>query len=111
MCGKVIGYQVGTTDAFNAGTDDINEHYVDGVSLTHGNPRQHIWTFAAAHGETNRCTICNCPCTNNASQQVNHRNFQNLWRTTSSVIRAVQRVLEGYSMVTTLCGMVLVAGL
>ena len=67
VCGKIIGYQYGTTDAFNTGTDDINEHYVDGVSLTHGNRRQHIWTFAAAHDETNRCALCICPCINNAS--------------------------------------------
>ena len=26
----------------------INDYYVDGVSLTHGNPRQHIWTFTSA---------------------------------------------------------------
>ena len=30
----------------------IDSNYVDGVSLTHGsNPRQHIWTFAAALDE------------------------------------------------------------
>ena len=56
VCGKIIGYQVGTTDAFHA-ADDINTYYVDGVSLTHGNPREHIWTFAAAH-------VDSCPCTN-----------------------------------------------
>ena len=28
--------------------NDINAAYVDGVSLTHGTPHNHIWTFAAA---------------------------------------------------------------
>ena len=29
----------------------INMAYVDGVSITHGNPRSHIWTFAADRDE------------------------------------------------------------
>ena len=62
VCGKIIGYQVGTTDSF--GPNDINTYYVDGVSLTHGTPRQHIWSFAAAHDEAGSCAVCNCPCTN-----------------------------------------------
>ena len=36
---------------------DINGNYVDGVSLTHGAPRQHIWTFAATVSEANRMLI------------------------------------------------------
>ena len=53
VCGRILGYQIGTTNGF-ANTDSargmqtINDIYVDGVSLTHGNPRQHIWTFAAS---------------------------------------------------------------
>ena len=53
VCGRITAYQVGSTNAFqqyyiNQGTTTINSIYVDGVSLTHGNPREHIWTFAAA---------------------------------------------------------------
>ena len=57
VCGKVLAYQFGTTDAFGGfGLDSdsitIDTPYVDGVSLTHGtNPRHHIWTFAAAFDE------------------------------------------------------------
>jgi len=66
VCGKVIGYQYGSPDAFwpyyhnRALTVDGN--YVDGVSITHGHPRRHIWTFAAAVDEvyTNGYV---CPCT------------------------------------------------
>ena len=64
VCGKIIGYQVGTPDTFDAtGSRSIDSNYVDGVSLTHGNPRQHIWTFAAGlHEDASRPDL-NCPCT------------------------------------------------
>ena len=62
VCGRVIGYQYGATDAFSSG--NINSNYVDGVSLTHGNPRQHIWTFASAFDEIGTFPSSNCPCIN-----------------------------------------------
>ena len=62
VCGRVIGYQYGETDAFFG--DNINSVYVDGVSLTHGNPRQHIWSFAAARDEVGSVPSADCPCTN-----------------------------------------------
>ena len=67
VCGKVIGYQYATQDAFaryygnRALTLDGN--YVDGVSITHGHPRRHVWTFAAAHDEQH-ANLWTCPCTN-----------------------------------------------
>ena len=56
VCGKVIGVQYYSTDAFHPFSAHqqytIDNQYVDGVSLTHGsNPRKHIWTFAAAVDE------------------------------------------------------------
>ena len=50
VCGRITGYQVGTTDDFLLQSSiDINSIYVDDVSLTHGlSPRQHVWTFAVA---------------------------------------------------------------
>ena len=67
VCGRVIGYQFGTPDAFEAYFDDrsvtIDDVYLEGVSITHGqSPRQHIWTFAAAVDET-RSQEWVCPCT------------------------------------------------
>ena len=64
VCGRVIGYQDGTPDAFFRGTT-IDSIYVDGVSFTHGqSPRQHIWTFAGALHETNAARRdYTCPCT------------------------------------------------
>ena len=70
VCGRVNGYQKGTTDAFHlsAGLRTLEQSYVEGVSLTHGAPssRQHIWTFAAALYETTSPynPNYNCPCTN-----------------------------------------------
>ena len=63
VCGKIKAYQFGSTDAFDYNPDDIDSNYVDGVSLTHGSPRKHIWTFAAARDETSN-RYSNCPCTN-----------------------------------------------
>jgi hypothetical protein len=62
-CGRIIAYQVGSTDAFLSSTSSltIDENYVDGISLTHGNPpRQHIWTFAA--GANRQPHSYTCPC-------------------------------------------------
>ena len=59
VCGKVRGYQVNSPDAFRTKSNGINRGYVDGVSITHGNPRQHIFTFACG----NDASLTNqCPC-------------------------------------------------
>ena len=51
VCGRITGYQYYTPDAFrnyiiNGGP--IDNVFVDGIALTHGSPRKHIWTFATA---------------------------------------------------------------
>ena len=70
VCGKVIGYQDKTTDAFQQTvhrTIIIDGNYVDGVSITHGHhPRKHIWTFVAAYSESSTLHPAGiCPCTDN----------------------------------------------
>lgn len=67
VCGRIIGYQVGSTDVFEDQQLSIDQTYVDGVSLTYGNPRQHIWTFAAGLSEMIVTSPSNherytCPC-------------------------------------------------
>ena len=67
VCGKVIGYQYHSMDAFSPyyhGRErTIDDIYVDGISLTHGKaPRSHIWTFANALDETHSNEYV-CPCT------------------------------------------------
>jgi hypothetical protein len=68
-CGQIIAYQVGSTDAFDRtaalSNATIDNSYVDGISLTHGNsPRQHIWTFAAGASEQQVDGPFTCPCIN-----------------------------------------------
>ena len=79
VCGRVIGYQRESPDAFKRYIESqttIDEEYVDGVSITHGQSgsRTHIWTFAAAQSESE---IANrtCPCT-----QGQTLNSQSQWR-------------------------------
>ena len=66
VCGRVRGYQDSTTDAFEPYHRDnslsLNDGYVDGVSITQGQPRKHIWTFAAGLHDT-RTDGFGCPCT------------------------------------------------
>ena len=67
VCGKIIGYQDRTPDAFGQQSQpiSIDTTYVEGISLTHGrNPRKHIWTFAASLDEFGSNPSYNCPCTN-----------------------------------------------
>ena len=58
ICGRVIGYQHGTTNGFSTSSRNIDGIYVDGVSLTYGSPRTHIWTFGAGYREG----FVQCPC-------------------------------------------------
>ena len=67
VCGRIIGYQVGSTVVFADRQLSIDQNYVDGVSLTYGSPRQHIWTFASGLSETIVTSFSNherytCPC-------------------------------------------------
>ena len=75
VCGRVNGYQIGSTDAFGylAVGETIDSYYVYGVSVTHGTPRNHVWTFAAGRSEgefTNQ--RINCPCSDPTSPNNQH---------------------------------------
>ena len=64
VCGRVVGYQRGTPDGFHTyfcSDCTINKAYVDGISITYGSPRKHIWTLAAGLYETENLLL-NCPC-------------------------------------------------
>ena len=69
VCGKVIAYQDKTPDAqcpyIGAHTDHqihtLEEVYIDGVSVTHGTPRQHVWSFIASNVES-QSDCRGCPC-------------------------------------------------
>ena len=61
ICGEVTAYKIGFLEAFKGNSDEltIDMSYVDGISITHGRPRKHIWTFAAAHTGQGQGS---CPC-------------------------------------------------
>ena len=60
VCGRITGYQLGSPDSFRGSSLSINTYYVDGVSLTYGSPRQHIWTFSG--GIDGGHSSERCPC-------------------------------------------------
>ena len=62
ICGQVKAYQKGSTDAFNVGRHSPDSQYVDGVSITLGSPRKHVWTFASGLSDHVSYTSFNCPC-------------------------------------------------
>ena len=75
VCGKVIGYQHGTPDGIYPGHYaggkygsvidshvNINSYYVDGVSITRGYPRQHVWTLINGLFAAISNNKYNCPC-------------------------------------------------
>ena len=64
VCGMIIGYPIGTLEAFQS-SSDIESNYIDGISLTYGSdPRQHIWSFAAAFDEEGNAPNASCQCSN-----------------------------------------------
>ena len=56
VCGQAIGYMYSSIDGFNGTT--IDNPYVEGLSITYGSPRHHLWTYAAARN--GRC-LCHSP--------------------------------------------------
>ena len=75
VCGRVTGYQYASTDAIDtihgSNHNNLNGDYVDGVSITRGSLRQHVWTLIAGLSETSTNHLGNiCPCATGATQQV-----------------------------------------
>ena len=76
VCGRVTGYQYNSPDAVNheigSNHNNLNGDYVDGVSITRGSPRQHVWTLmAGVYGNSViGLFLYVCPCANDSLQQV-----------------------------------------
>ena len=66
VCGRIKAYQWGGTIAFESYhhryVTTIDGAYSCGVSVTHGTPRNHIWTFVAGISEGNPIWSGVCPC-------------------------------------------------
>ena len=62
VCGQAAGYQYYSMDAFH-GPKDINSYYVDGLSITYGSPRKHLWTYVVGLSDDHNYNgKYNCPC-------------------------------------------------
>ena len=57
VCGRAGGYQYNSPDGLDAVSTSktIDNPYVDGLSITYGTPRQHLWTYAAGHNGRCAC--------------------------------------------------------
>ena len=65
VCGRARGYQKGAANGFHWGhreSQTIDGYYVDGLSITYGNPRQHLWTYVHGQYDNRTATGFNCPC-------------------------------------------------
>ena len=77
VCGKAMGYQKGTMDCFYPSayahgkvyyyppttvSRSLDGVYVDGISITTGNPRKHVWTYAVGLSDDGNYSQLNCPC-------------------------------------------------
>ena len=66
ICGKIKGYQKGSPSAFDVkSTHSLNDHYVEGVSITLGSPRKHVWTYAVGLNDNDTDPSHTCPCSVN----------------------------------------------
>ena len=78
VCGQVRGYQYGSPNGAgpklggSKSYTDIDEVYVDGVSITYGeNPRKHVWTYMGSKFEqTSDISPYVCPCHTQYNQQL-----------------------------------------
>ena len=70
VCGRIIGYQIGTPDGFIGSSQSIDATYLDGVSVTYSSPRQHIWSFAGGLDEdTSDLSSFSCPCVTGSTNE------------------------------------------
>ena len=68
VCGMAVGYQKSSTDGFSAlffSVRSLNGPYVDGISITYGKLRKHIWTYGIGNSDNSDALPdlpTNCPC-------------------------------------------------
>ena len=65
VCGRVRGYSFGSPDSFArfgpvGDRNNIDTPYLDGISITYGNPRKHLWSYVSS--QVNQNNNIECPC-------------------------------------------------
>ena len=99
VCGRVIGYQIGSTDAFGhlAVGYSIDSYYVYGVSVTHGACRNHIWTLAAGVSEGGYShQTNNCPCSKSNGNTDSHLHLLEIITTVNQEIQPAHLFLANH---------------
>ena len=61
VCGRITGYQIGGPNHIGS-TTSLDGAYINGVIVTRGSPRQHIWSFVNGLNEVPGANTHNCPC-------------------------------------------------
>jgi hypothetical protein len=65
VCGRVIGFQVGSPDGFNP---TCTRFTMDGIVISHGASRHHIWSYiAGATVSSSEHRRSNCPCSSDTA--------------------------------------------
>ena len=63
MRGQALAFQYNSMDAFHMYNPyGLDGPYVDGISITRGSPRKHIWTYAVGISGDGNYPDYNCPC-------------------------------------------------
>ena len=75
VCGRMIGYQVGSTDAFGPYSNDRSnpDIFMEGVQITHGEKREHIWAFVTGYQRVPTLLTprgISCPCASSSVEAV-----------------------------------------
>lgn len=68
VCGRALAYQFGSPDGIQSWYG-IDSNYVDGLSITHGTPRKHIWTYINGYRE-DLLWGNSCPCNTGSTKYV-----------------------------------------
>ena len=63
VCGRIIGYQFKTPDAFHQYNAKID---FDGMNITRGAQRDHIWSYVAGHTHN---ALSDCPRSSNSESR------------------------------------------
>ena len=59
----VVAYQYGTMDAFLSASTSINGAHLEGISITHKSPWQHLWSYVVGEvpdAPSQRSDVCPC---------------------------------------------------
>ena len=62
ICGHTKSYQKGVPDGFRGSGQSIDQRYADGISITLGSPRKHVWTYAIGQSDNDNVGQSGCPC-------------------------------------------------